>query len=84
MIVAEHLSYDAKVQADRSIRLDMSGTTLVPGQIVRVVVNPHPANTPRGDKRARSGGQRVPGLAKDEVRILEGFDDPVPGFEDYS
>jgi hypothetical protein len=62
------------VKVDREHRVVLSVPELEAGTLVDVTVTTTAASL-RG---------RTPGTAKGLLKILPGYDDPVPGFEDYS
>ena len=64
------------IRVETTVGMDgiLSIANLLPGETVEVIVL-RQSSTP--------GSPRELGWAKDWVRILPGFDDPIPGMEDY-
>jgi len=68
--------HEAKTQLSKLLELAQAGEEVVIAKAGDPCVRLTPV-------KSRSAGRRTFGLHKGKIRILDGFDDPLPEFEDY-
>jgi hypothetical protein len=71
---ARKIQFETVVGQDGTIRLP----NVNPGERVEIIV------LPLTDARKELPLNEFGGWAKGKIKILPGFDDPIPGMEDYS